>query len=512
MTRAWPLACCAAAALGPLAAGAQDTALRADERLVLEWHGDNRNGQPNDDHYGLALQRLTLTGSSGALRTSAQIDGELFWDAPTPDYEDAGRLERVAVEYDVPVRGGDLTVTTGDFHRQLGRGLVLSLRRVDEVGQDVTLQGGQLAWSGDTLDVDVFAGRTNAAEFDAVSQHAVNDPHDVVAGGAATLRQLTPLQLSLGVFGMHMRPRESLVPAYGQDHMSALGASLEGAAPSGVAAFYVEADWQGRHSAGDGTMAKALYGTLDLNLGALAVQLEGLWLDDFFVRGSRNSAVGTAFDYAQPPTLERIDQEVIANTNTRGGRVRLSYALLDGAWVPYANLMLRQNDPGEATQLDQRHAYGGVEWSYDGGRARLNLSAGARDETQDGEAFKSMKHAEGDWLQPVGGGHALHLSATHEARRLESKDYIRGSSVAGLEKSSLGAVSVEIGYDTSDPRDEVRRLFVAGILAWEPTDAITLRSTVGSQRGGLKCVAGVCRDFPEFSGARLEIVGRGDLL
>jgi hypothetical protein len=49
-------------------------------------------------------------------------------------------------------------------------------------------------------------------------------------------------------------------------------------------------------------------------------------------------------------------------------------------------------------------------------------------------------------------------------------------------------------------------------LAWEPTDAITLRSTVGSQRGGLKCVAGVCRDFPEFSGARLEIVGRGDLL
>jgi hypothetical protein len=123
-----------------------------------------------------------------------------------------------------------------------------------------------------------------------------------------------------------------------------------------------------------------------------------------------------------------------------------------------------------------------------------------------------MKHAEGDWLSPIGGGHALHISATHEERRLESKAYRRGSSVAGLEKGGLGAVSVEVGYDTSDPSDEVRRLFVAGILAWEPTDAITLRSTVGSQRGGLKCVAGVCRDFPEFSGARLEIVGRGDLL
>ena len=123
-------------------------------------------------------------------------------------------------------------------------------------------------------------------------------------------------------------------------------------------------------------------------------------------------------------------------------------------------------------------------------------------------ALNLAQFPEGDWLSPIGGGHALHISATHEERRLESKAYRRGSSVAGLEKGGLGAVSVEVGYDTSDPRDEVRRLFVAGILAWEPTDAITLRSTVGSH----KCVAGVCRDFPEFSGARLEIVGRGDLL
>jgi hypothetical protein len=31
---------------------------------------------------------------------------------------------------------------------------------------------------------------------------------------------------------------------------------------------------------------------------------------------------------------------------------------------------------------------------------------------------------------------------------------------------------------------------------------------VGTQRGGLKCIAGVCREFPSFAGARLEVIGR----
>ena len=35
-----------------------------------------------------------------------------------------------------------------------------------------------------------------------------------------------------------------------------------------------------------------------------------------------------------------------------------------------------------------------------------------------------------------------------------------------------------------------------------------LRLFVGQQRGGLRCVSGICRLFPAFSGARIELTLR----
>ena len=55
---------------------------------------------------------------------------------------------------------------------------------------------------------------------------------------------------------------------------------------------------------------------------------------------------------------------------------------------------------------------------------------------------------------------------------------------------------------------DVRNLFYAGIVAWDITDQLELTATVGTQRGGIKCISGVCRDYPAFAGGRLEIVGR----
>jgi hypothetical protein len=294
----------------------------------------------------------------------------------------------------------------------------------------------------------------------------------------------------------------------GQAHTSALGAFVETPALGDILALYAEVDWEGRHVAGDGTQAKAAYATVDLTLGPVSVLAEGLLLDDFFVRGSRNDVLGTPFDYAAPPTLERIDQEVINNTDTRGGRLKVSLALADGDLVLYGNGMYRQNDPGTDAQLDQTHVYGGFESTY--GASRLNASGGWRREEQDGRRVKGMTHAEGDWLQSLSDGYALHVTVNHEWRTLEQHDYLRGTSLLGVEKGGLGALTAEVGYDTQDP--DARQLFLAGHVSWEASRVFTLRAVGGSQRGGLKCVAGVCRDFPAFTGGRLEVLARGDLL
>ncbi len=47
-----------------------------------------------------------------------------------------------------------------------------------------------------------------------------------------------------------------------------------------------------------------------------------------------------------------------------------------------------------------------------------------------------------------------------------------------------------------------------GTLTWNITPATSLALFGGGNRPGLKCVSGVCRDFPAFQGVRLEFVLR----
>ena len=44
-----------------------------------------------------------------------------------------------------------------------------------------------------------------------------------------------------------------------------------------------------------------------------------------------------------------------------------------------------------------------------------------------------------------------------------------------------------------------------GYVVWA---YVLIRVFVGGTRGGLKCISGVCRDFPAFTGGRLEVVVR----
>lgn len=488
----------------PTTVAAEGTAVRTNERLVLEYHLDNGNRLPSDDNYGTLIERLTVTGNAEHLTTSAEINSEAFYDSGDDRHVNNARLERLSAEYTL----GAVTLTAGDFHKQLGRGIVLSLRKVDELGLDTTLQGGRVVLSPDDHEFEVFAGRTNVAGYDSPTQFFVPEPSDVLAGGAYTFRGLG--FLSLGTYAYTQRLRVPLVPDAGFDHTSATGGFVEFPDIADVLAVYVEADWQGRKSAERRTQGKALYTTLDFNAGGFSALAEALLIDDVKVQGSRIEGSPIAFEYAQPPTLERVDQEFEPNTDVRGARLRLAYGFLEGELSPYVNVMLRQNEPEADKPLNQFHAYAGIETTYQGGASRFNASGGYRKHTQDGQTTKSMKHGEVDLVQSLPGAHALHVTANEELRTLNTREYVRGSAILGIERQRLGGLSVEIGNDTQKPHE--RELFVAGIINWEAADWLNLRATGGSQRGGLKCVGGVCRDFPAFTGFKLEATGKHELL
>ena len=50
--------------------------------------------------------------------------------------------------------------------------------------------------------------------------------------------------------------------------------------------------------------------------------------------------------------------------------------------------------------------------------------------------------------------------------------------------------------------------FFNGSVQWNFTTASSLRLFAGGTRGGLRCISGVCREFPPFTGALLELVVR----
>lgn len=507
----------AALALLVLPAVVSAESVRVLDTLVLEYRGDNKNGVEGDDNYSIGYTKLYVTGETGHTSTRAQIDGVYFFGgypegadvAGQQPYKSEARLERLSVSH----RISDATLTLGDFHKQLGRGIALSLRRVDELGVDKALRGGQLEWEGDKLSWNAFAGRTNISNLDGVTQMFLEDPLDNIVGASATLHLGVT---DVSAYGLVLQPHQPLNRSLGNDRTVLGGGFVELPA----------ADWLTLYAEGAASQyailtetftGTAAYSTADVNLGFVNLLLEGIYLDQFKVLGSRDNVLLQQTAYNLPPTLERIDQEVLDTEDVRGGRAKISKSFLDGDLVVYVNGVFRRSGRKETTddaRVDAIHGYGGFELAYGGGRSRWFASGGYRNETQASRTVKTLAHGETDWLQSLGNAWALHFTVNHESRTQEGMDdFLRGTTLLGIERGGKWSLTGEFGYDTQNEKKEgVQTLFFAGIVTYEPADWVDLRAVVGSERGGIKCIGGVCREYPSFQGARLEAAVQHDLL
>lgn len=513
--------------------------IRLTDSLTIEYRTNNENGQTDDDSYGAIINRLNVQATAGHLTTFARLDlMEFIGTPPIPegsaDFEDSLRLERLRVQYSL----GDWKLTLGDYFEQLGRGIMLSLRKVDELGLDLVIRGGRVAYSGDVVDATVFVGRVNPAQLDVVSQRFVEDANDLLTGGRLAVRP--GAGLTVGAMALDMRQatqsvsnpvvREALGVELNDASQSA-GLFLEVPELTEQIAVYLEGDYQQRRVTDALSTGHAVYGTVDILLDSMSILIEGMQLSDYELLGSPNTALNTPFRYTRGPTLERIDQIVDNVDNMQGGRVYVEPFFLDGDLITHVNGMLRINDPGLDSEIRQVHAYGGVKYLYQGGRSRLALSGGWREErhTDDERLFRGLQHFEVDYLQSITAGYAMHLQVRNDFRQQEDpqnpaepNDFVWNTTLLSIEKASLWSLTFEFGIDTQDKRDDVRQFFYAGILdlhmdavlkhvGVDNLEPILMRITVGNQRGGLKCIAGICRDFPEFSGGRINLVTRHTL-
>jgi hypothetical protein len=212
--------------------GGEPVHLDVTDVTSLLYSVNNRNSRPGDvsrsldDDWGVWYNRLNTQASWKSWQMGLRLDSARFFATPDPtkvaldllaerrsarpaspySSEDAAFFVQRASEasrnlatqytswlypakYYVGYTGRDVEATVGDFYGQLGRGLVLSVRKQDELASDTTIRGGRVTGrvrSGDLrFRLTALGGVMNPLRFDEASGRYLGVTGSVTPGLAA---------------------------------------------------------------------------------------------------------------------------------------------------------------------------------------------------------------------------------------------------------------------------------------------------------------------------------------
>jgi hypothetical protein len=315
-------------------------------------------------------------------------------------------------------------------------------------------------------------------------------------------------------------------------------ASLELADLGGHGAAYVEVALQDLKPA-DPTTPKldpgqAIYLSVNVNEGALNLLFEGKHYRRFFpllanispIRAREFSTIAAS----APPTTEALYTDTeFENFNTcvSGGRLRGDVALSSGvtayAWLGYYESFDESvaNDACTVSR-DTRDrvwdAASGFELHSRDRRAKADFSIGARADdaarafaTDSGETsvfYREIWHRH-TVLAALGGPLSIELQGWHRRRHQTVggplEPWSEGDELIALDYAPHWSAAFGFSYDTNP---QVPPTYVNGQLGYRPTPDSSVSLFVGQRRGALRCVGGVCRVFPPFEGASLDLTLR----
>lgn len=618
-------ACALAALLVGFRAHAIEPATIAGTPLVLEiteassisYNGDNRDSRPNqvstraNDRWGVWYNRLNVQGHYGEWQLGLRLDTVWFYTAPEPvdiglelERERAARMgeSRAAyfqaktreaslelsnryidwlypAKYFVGYNTEQLELTAGDFYAQLGRGLVLSVRKLDELSSDTTVRGARATarWNAGPLRLRVTAlgGSLNPLRIDDASGRYLS-----------TTSEVTPSWLALAEAGMPRTPeydtaavRAGFLPesraTYAPDRVVAgqielatselrlgtqasvlvrqtplSGDAVRSAGRVVTASQSLELPGLGEHgsvylevaaqrleeqpeSALD--MGHAAYLSASVHRKPVTLTLEGKHYRRFFpLLGNVDIARAREFNmvqYSAPPTTEAffVDTEFENfNTCVSGGRLRSDVSLDRRVnwfgWLGrYHSWAESQANPNCHTSARAKNsvwdAAAGFELTGRGRSGRLNATLGARDDRAAREltdalgngthVFYRELYVRYDWIAPLSGPWTIQLQGWHRRRRQTlgqaEQPWLEGNHLTGLEWGGPLSVALGVEYDTNPQNPDT---YLNAQASYRLSSDSNVSLFVGQRRGALRCVGGVCRVFPPFEGARLDVTAR----
>jgi hypothetical protein len=504
--------------------------LSTTSTLIAEYRHDNYDNLDENDRVADLVERLNVKLDWGPVGAALRLDGVQFLHRGNACDPSGCRLR---LEHDLRpgqfsawYRASWIELTGGDVTAQFGRGLALSIRKVDEIGLDLALRGGRVQLRTKDHSVTLVAGLTNHNEVDLATAELIDDPLDLIVGGRYEVRLFD--RATLGAHYVFSSLTDTPDPdGFIRYHIPGLSLQLPRLGP------HLSLEAEGAYLRRDASNAVegqtdgyALFAGLTGHLGPATLLLELKHYRRFSF--GRNDA--PALLYHEPPSLERLDQLVPNNHNVLGGRIRLTLDLLEGKTSPFINLLIYalndQTDQALLSGADTRlvyHLYAGVEQSI--GAARLKLSLGLREDrfVDDGkvdptgkvssEIKRRVVRTDGG-LSPPLGRHSLDFKweLRTELRPLLSADvnFLKGRLTAtwGYGGWITLAALLSWDWDPDDP-DPLEPALLGGaeaklqLWSWG-----VIKLFGGGLHGGLVCVSGSCRRVPTFTGVRTELVLR----
>ncbi len=559
--------------------------LRLDitESLYLNYHGDPGNGDPAAVNYEELMSRLNVqlawrrwlvgvrwdaaayplsipqVGDTATKAGCLDSNGQLLMPPPASDC--VGKLEKnrfspegtllnqgfprfrqslydprkVFEKFYLSYSSRTFDATFGDFYVNFGRGLVLSLRKVDELGVDTTLLGGKVALHAGDLSAVAVAGWTNIQNVDETTATYIGDPYDFITGAHLDLRA-TGGTLVGGhvVYGQPnpcpVRNPDGAQPSCNEpqqsDYYLRSGATLDVPKLLPWLSLYGEYARASDRIATKEKSGDAIYGAATAYLGRAVWLLEFKDYRSYRPWHSRNDPFGSLV-YMQPPTLERFQTQLSSNSDIVAARLRVDLRV-NSSLLLYASAELGRLTPAEGITDTLYDFYAAAQLRWNQGRSHLFPLAGFRLEHDDTDhkIEEQLVATEWDAAQMIGGGWSVEtqgliwLRQKGDERVAGSGDnqWREGNLYVSL-KSPAFALSRHLrqtrflligGYEftTALLEEHNRHNFFNGALQWNITPDTSLQLFAGGQRAGLKCISGVCRYFPAFEGAKLILVFR----
>ncbi len=517
------------------------------EYAAVAYHQDNgsisppssRTYDPTGSNFVDWLNRFEVDASYRQFTAQLRLDTDLYFNAPVAApgatrlqnlllnrYADRADLEKVNVGYSS--RHFDLTV--GDSYVSFGRGLVLSMRRLDELAIDTSLRGVNAVGRFEGLTVNGVGGVSNVMNVDPQTGREANDPDDLIYGGHAEYR-----------FGKYVVPsvNAAQIRFNNGDAAPGIGSTLQSEvnAPSrrttnasmalelpylfGYGSAYFELAHQWRYYGPSRVARPGFYGSAPATVGPLTALVEYKDYRDYqpvttSLQPSLYPELALSDFYTAPPTLERLTQEVLDNTNVSGPRARLDVTVTPNI-VPFASMAEFQNHVYDTTAIDP---YGGIELHWQNGRSRALFSGGYRSERYNdsvaqkelvGRVFQDTTHFEYDINQSLVGPYSIELDGLHASHYDYSTTHYNlwheGQAYLSLKRADHWSVAAGYEYFTESPALTLSN-YVNSSVSYVVVPGVLVRLFAGGQRAGIKCVNGVCRNYPAFDGVRAEIVAK----